>query len=113
LLLFGDVIRDEWKGRIYHKLGNQNDIAATLLAQLGQKATAFHWSKNLLNPYSPDFAYYTTEDGLGWLRRNAYFSWDTGPNYFYFDFIPAAIRDSTLREGKAYLQRVFGEYYND
>jgi len=113
LLFYGDVIKDEWKGKVWHMLGNQHDLAATLLAQLGQNSKDFHWSKNLMNPFSPQFAYYTTEDGLGWQRRNAYFAWDSGPNYFYFDMIPPKIHDSIVKEGKAYLQRVFGEYYGD
>ena len=113
LLFYGNVIKDEFKGKVIHKTGNQHDIAATLLTQLGVTSREFHWSKNLLNPYTPDFAYFSSEDGCGWIRPDAYFSFDAGPNYYHFLEIKENIKDSILREGKAYLQTVFREYMND
>ena len=113
LLFYGNVIKDQFRGKRWHKLGDQTDIAATLLAQLGFSSMKFHWSKNLFNPYTSDFAYYTTEDGVGWVRPDAYFSYDVSTNYFHFLEIPPELKDSILNEGKAYLQGVFGEYFGD
>lgn len=113
LLFYGNVIRDEFKGKIWHKLGDQHDIAATLLAQMKLKSDKFKWSKNLFNPYAPDFAYFSTEDGVGWIRPDSYFSYDKGSDYYHFLEIDPSIRDSILNEGKAYLQVVFSEYMND
>ena len=113
LLLYGNVLKEEFRGKVSHKLGNQHDIAATLLAQMHLPADAFKWSKNLLNPFTPEFAFYSTEDGVGWIRPDGYFCWDEGPNYFYFNTLPKQLGDSIIREGKAYLQQVFGEYLND
>lgn len=110
LLFYGNVIKEEFRGKIWHKMGNQHDIPATILAQMGIPSNAFHWSKNLFNPFIPDFAYFASEDGAGWIRPDAYFSFDAGPNYFYFNEIPPELQDSVLREGKAYLQMVFAEY---
>lgn len=113
LLFCGDVIRDEYKGSICHKLGDQYDIAATLLAQMHLKSDKFKWSKNLFNPFTPDFAYYSTDDGVGWIRNNAYFSYDKSTDYYHALQIAPSIRDSILNEGKAYLQLVFSEYMQD
>lgn len=113
LLFYGNVIRNEFRGTKCHKLGNQHDIAATLLKQLGMKSDGFRWSKNLLNPYSPEFAYYSTDDGVGWIRHGSYFSYDKATDYYHFLIASPAIKDSLLREGKAYLQSVFSEYMND
>jgi phosphoglycerol transferase MdoB-like AlkP superfamily enzyme len=113
MIFYGDVIKDEYKGKRWHKLGNQHDIAATLLAQLGLKHNDFHWSKDLFNPFTPDFAYYSTEDGAGWIRPDAYFSFDVTSNYYYFNEMNHTYQDSIFREGKAYLQRVFEEYMGD
>jgi phosphoglycerol transferase MdoB-like AlkP superfamily enzyme len=110
LLFYGNVIRDEFKGTIYNKTGNQQDIAATLLAQLGLSAKDFHWSKNLLNPTVSDFAYFANEDGCGWIRPTGWFSYDAGPNYYHFLELEEKEKDSLVREGKAYLQVVFKEY---
>lgn len=113
MLFYGNVIKDQFRGKRWHKLGDQQDIAATLLAQLGMDHKRFHWSKNLFNPYTPEFAYYTTEDGDGWIRPDAYFSFDAGTNYYHFLQIKPEIKDSILTEGKAFLQGVFGEYMGD
>jgi phosphoglycerol transferase MdoB-like AlkP superfamily enzyme len=111
LLFYGNVIKDQFKGTRWHKLGNQNDIAATLLAQLHLDSREFRWSKNLLNPCTPDFAYFTNEDGGAWIRPNGYFSFDIGMPYYYFcEMNPLSVQDSIVREGKAYLQEVFREY---
>jgi phosphoglycerol transferase MdoB-like AlkP superfamily enzyme len=113
MLFYGNVIKDEFRGKRWHKLGNQHDLPATILAQLGMDHKRFHWSKNLFNPYTADFAYFTTEDGDGWIRPDAYFSFDATTNFYHFMEIPPAIKDSILMEGKAYLQGVFGEYVGD
>jgi phosphoglycerol transferase MdoB-like AlkP superfamily enzyme len=112
MLFYGNVIKDNYKGTISRKIGNQHDIAATLLGQLKLPAEAFHYSKDLLNPSSPEFAYYTTEDGLGWIRPSCYFTYDKGPDFYYWWTDPK-LPDSIKQEGKAYLQTVFGEYMNN
>ena len=112
LLFYGDVIRDEYQGTEWNKLGNQHDLPATILGQLGIPANAFHFSKNLLNPGSPGFAYYSTEDGVGWIRPYAYFTYEKTSNFYYWWTDPN-IPDSVRQEGKAYLQTVFGEYMSN
>jgi phosphoglycerol transferase MdoB-like AlkP superfamily enzyme len=112
LLFYGNVIRDEYKGTVWHKLGNQHDIAATLLAQLNLPAGDFHYSKDLFNPSTKEFAYYTTEDGLGWISPSGYFTYDKGPDFYYWWTDPK-LADSVKNEGKAYLQTVFGEYMDN
>jgi hypothetical protein len=90
-------------------MGNQHDVSATLLTQLGISSKKFPYSKNLFNPTAPDFAYFSTEDGVGWIRPYGYFSYDKGPDYYYWWTDPK-LPDSIKQEGKAYLQTVFGEY---
>ena len=113
MLFFGKVIGEEFRGTTWRTMGNQHDIPATLLAQLGLPSLQFHWSKNLFNPYVAEFAYFTNEDGAGWIRPDGYFSFDKNIPYFYF-FEPSEKRQDTLiQEGKAYLQEVFKEYLED
>lgn len=112
MLFYGDVIKAEFKGTKWNKMGNQHDLASTLLAQLRLPHNTFKFSKNLLNPGTPDFAYYSTEDGVGWIRPWGYFTYDKSTNYYY-EWSTAPMSDSLLNEGKAYLQTVFSEYMND
>jgi len=112
MLFYGEVINKEFRGTRCHKLGNQHDLAATLLGQLGLSSGGFRYSKDLLNPSTEEFAYYTTEDGMGWIRPATYFTWDKGPDFYYWWTDPK-LPDHVRLEGKAYLQTVFGEYMND
>ena len=113
LLFYGNVIKDEYKGTVCHKLGNQQDIPATLLAQLGMPSREFRWSKNLLNPYSPEFAYFANDDGVAWIRPGSFFSYEAGTDFYHFLQMDDAVKDSMLTEGKAYLQVLFREYMNN
>jgi phosphoglycerol transferase MdoB-like AlkP superfamily enzyme len=112
MLFFGNAIKPEYRGTKWHKLGNQHDLAATILAQLGLPDRQFRFSKNLFNPGVQDFAYYTTEDGVGWIRDNGYFTYDKKPNFYYW-WTDAKLPDSIKQEGKAYLQTVFSTYMNN
>jgi len=110
MLFYGNVIRKEFRGTTWKKIGNQHDIPATLLAQLDLAAEKFRWSKNLFNPYTADFAYFTNENGAGWIRPDGYFTFDLNVPYFYFFEPSEKLQDTLIIEGKVYLQEVFGEY---
>lgn len=112
-MLYGDVIKNEFKGTKISKIGSQTDMAATLLPQLGIKAVEFKWSKNLLNPYTQEFAYYSFEEGLGWIRPGGYFTYHYPlKRYFQLNITDSTVisRDSLIKEGKSYLQEVFQDY---
>jgi phosphoglycerol transferase MdoB-like AlkP superfamily enzyme len=110
LLLLGGALKPEFRGTVCNKLGNQQDLPATLLAQLGFPSSEFHWSKNLLNPYSTNFAWFSNENGYGWIRPGMQASYDLDKNWMYvYEFSPEW-RDSIRTEGEAYLQLVFQEY---
>ena len=113
-LIFGDVIKDEYKGTQVNKLGSQTDLIGTLFPQLGltDELKFFPWSKNLLNPYTPEFAYISFEEGIGWVRPAGDFFYDNRLHYFYHNNIPEIYNDSIVREGKAFLQNLFQHYMN-
>jgi len=110
MLLYGNVIRDEYRGTKWEKIGNQHDIAATLLAQLKIPADKFHWSKDLFNPSVPDFAYFSNENGAAWIRPGDYISFDIHLPYHYFFESADGNFDSLELESQAFLQEVFREY---
>ena len=110
LLLYGDAIKPEFRGTQISRMVAHTDIPATILAQLGQDYSDFDWSRNLMNPYSPNFNYFTMDNGLGWIRPSGHFEYDYSTSTYYQNTIPAGEQDSIIREGKTYLQRVFQEY---
>jgi phosphoglycerol transferase MdoB-like AlkP superfamily enzyme len=66
-MLYGDVIADSLKGTTIDAVCNQNDLPAVILSQLNMNHADFHWSKNILNSSTQAFAYYATENVLGWI----------------------------------------------
>lgn len=110
LLFYGNVIDSAYRGKTISHLGIQTDIAATLLNQLQMDASAYPWSKNLLNPYSPQFAYVSYEEGFAWKRPIGAISYEKRFNRFHYNTANPAIKDSLTKEGKAYLQVLFQEY---
>ncbi len=64
------------KSGIVDSFGSQTDLASTLLSQLGMETDEFVFSRNLLAPISPQFAYYAFNDGFGFVTPSGKFIWD-------------------------------------
>jgi phosphoglycerol transferase MdoB-like AlkP superfamily enzyme len=104
LILTGGAIRAPRHIDVY---GSQQDIAATLLAQLGLPHGEFTFSKDMLNPVAPHFAFFTIPDAFGMADRNNTLIYDCASGITAFD--QGASPGANLLKGKAYLQ----ELYND
>ncbi len=112
-MMFGNVIKDNYIGMKIDKIGSQVDFAPTLLHQLNLSDTSFVWSKNLLNSFCPEFAYYSFEEGLGWVRPGARFIYDARLDKNHLLEIDSTANispEQMIIEGKSYLQCVFQQY---
>ena len=107
LLLLGGALKA--KGPIA-TLGSQADIAATLLSQLGFSYSEFTFSKDMLNPNVPHFAFATVP--------NAFMMKTTDNTVFYNCETNKTILDNgktpgkNLPYGKAYLQKLYDDISN-
>jgi len=110
LLLYGDVIKDEFIGEKINKIGSQTDIGVTLLSQLNIEHNDFFWSRNLFNPTIPNFAYYESTDGGGWITPNGYFVYKKTIDGHPIMEIEPQLKDSIIMDGQSYLQEVFREF---
>jgi len=113
LLFFGDAIKEKYRGLKVSKLGNQTDIAATLLAQLNLPYDQFRWSKDLLNPGTKPFAFFDWDNGMGFMLDGQTISYDNlGKQVVYTQNAKAdkATNQKALLYGKAFLQEIFTEY---
>lgn len=110
LLLYGDVIKDEYRGDKISRIGSQTDIAKTLLSQLDIDDEGFFWSRNLFNPTTPGFAYYESTDGVGWITPNGYFVYKKTIDGYPEMQIEPQLKDSIIMDGKSYLQEVFRQF---
>ena len=111
MLFWGNVIKDNYKGLRVKKIGSQIDLASTLLTQLKLNTEKFPWSKNLLNYYCSEFAYYENTDGFGWIRPDGYYVYSHERKEIFIEkFYNPAYKDSLIIEGKSYLQLLFQQY---
>lgn len=113
LLFYGDVIKPKYRGTKISKLGNQVDLAATLLAQLNLPHQQFTWSKNLLNPYSREFSFFDWDNGFGYITLQQAVSYDnSGKRVIYRRNKNAdeKVTEQVLFTGKAFMQQIFTEY---
>ena len=107
LLIWGKPLKESYRGKRIHKVGSQTDIPATLLYQMGQGYSAYPWSKDLLNPNAPEFAFHTVINGYGWVT-------DKGSTvYEYFqkkrirNTFKAADAATEIEKGNAFLVEVY------
>jgi phosphoglycerol transferase MdoB-like AlkP superfamily enzyme len=84
---------------------SQSDIATTLLHQLNMDCTPFIFSKDILNPYTPDFAFYAYPNGFGMVAPQGKISFDCDANRIVFE--EGAETDTLVLQGKAFLQKLY------
>ncbi len=112
LLFFGEVLKKEFQGKKINTFANQSDLATTLLKQLDLDTQPFKWSRNLFNPYYPEFAYYSFEEGMGWVTRSGHFVYEPRIDHYHEETLKEPLKDSIRQDGKSYLQTLFNEYMN-
>ncbi len=124
LIIFGQPLAEKWKGKKIEQFCNHHDIPATVLAMMGMANSNedFPWSRNQWrwygrlnasqNPKNEQshngFAYFTNENGLGWIN-------DQGKGFYYFGekrwkFWEGKLDDESQEDAKAYLQTVYEDF---
>jgi len=109
-LIYGKPLNHAYQGQRYNGIVSQIDLPAILLHILGIEES-IPWSKNPLNHLCPQFAFYSTSDGCGWItpHGNIYLT----PNSKRVELTSPQGDTSTLEKNiKAYVQRVV-EYFQN
>ncbi|WP_250318087.1 LTA synthase family protein [Pedobacter sp. B4-66] len=112
LLFYGDVIKDEYKGKKFENVGSQADVAATILGQLDINAKEFIWSKNLLNPYAKHFAFFSWDNGMGFIDNQQCVTFDNVGKMILYNSNAKdkELTSKTLTSAKSYLQNVYQQF---
>ncbi len=112
LLFWGDVIKPAFKGLKISKIGSQTDLVSTLLKQVNMDASRYTWSKDLLNPSTPGFAFFNWDNGFGFATNEQVISYDNmGKNIILRkNEANPKIDEELVRYGKAHMQEVFQQY---
>lgn len=86
-------------------IGSQQDIAATLLGQLGIEHNDMIFSKDLLCPNIPHFAFFTVNDLFGMITANNTIIYENKSGKTAVD--EGTVKGENLSKGKAYLQKLY------
>ena len=86
---------------------SQQDLAATLLAQLGVAQHNLLFSKDIFNPQSPHFAFFMMNDGFGLIDDQNQLIYDNKQGRVVVDEGPE--RGKNLPLGQAYVQIIFDD----
>ena len=112
-IFYGDVLKEEYRGKAIAKVGGQVDLASTLLHQLNIKSDEFYWSKDLLDERSPSFSFFTWDNGFGVINEEQSLSFDNiGKKVIHLQNPAVSDSSNTKLEniGKAYMQKVYQQY---
>lgn len=105
LILSGGAVA--WPGSTIDVIGSQQDIAATLLSQLGLSHAHFTFSKDMLNPDAPHFAFFTVPDAFGMVTIDNQLIFDNKTQKAVLD--AGKLKGVNLLLGKAYLQKIYDD----
>ncbi len=109
----GEVLKSEFRGRKHQGPVSQSDLPSTLLPQLGLSATDYHWGKNVLDPRSPEWAFYSFEVGLGWIRPCGHYVHEFRVEQDYALQVDSGCiytPEQLRREGNAFLQILYDDF---
>ena len=112
LLFFGDVIKEEFRGKTMGNVGSQIDIPSTLLHQLDIGSGAFVWSKNLLNPETKSFAYFSWDNGMGFIDNKQCVTFDNVGKTVLYNDRPQDARNTKLmlKNAQSYMQSAYHHF---
>jgi hypothetical protein len=109
-MLYGPALKDEFKGKTIDKYTTHVDIPAILLAQLKQQHKKFEWSKNILNNYEKGWAFYTFDEGFGFLSNQNKIVYDHKMNKLINNNLNLSSDSIDTQKGKALLQKLMNDY---
>lgn len=110
LLLYGEPLKKEYRGTKIEKLGSQSDIAATLIYQMNGDISRYPWSKDLLNPNSPEFALHTITRGYGWVTPKGGMTYQMEMKSFIDNTFPKNVEKTEVKKGHAFLTQIYADY---
>ena len=73
-------------------------------------ADEFFWSKNMLNPFTEQFAFFELNEGLGWKRPYGEQIVNLKANLPAYSTAPDDKKQELDKEGRAYMQIMLKEF---
>ncbi len=105
MLWLGGAIADPREIDTY---ANQTDLAATLLNQMGLPTKEYTFSKDIMNPCVPHYAFYTFNNGFGFIDESGITVYDNEGNKVLLKE-PRSGNEVRLKKGKVLLQTLYDD----
>lgn len=113
-LLFGEVIKPEFRGKVDSLPSSQTDFVATLLGQMALPAGQFRYSKDLFRPYCPRHAYFSFEEGFCLVKPSSQICWHVQDDRVEFEKGHNSQENAELlQQGKAFLDVLVRDYLEE
>lgn len=103
-IIVGGAVKEH---RVIDTYACQSDIAATLLAQLEMDHSQYPYSKDVMNPNAPHYAYFTFPDAFGIVSKDGATVYENKPNKVYSN--THKNEELWTNKGKALLQKIYDE----
>lgn len=101
MLWYGNLVPDDIRGKRMATISSQNDLACTILNQIGLDASAFEFSQNIFDTTGGS-AFYTFDHGFGLITEGNKFCYDYNSNKIIYR--EGNVGDSLLNLGKMIME---------
>lgn len=95
---------------VIKNIGSQTDIATTILHQVNLPANNFKWGKDLLDSSARQFAFYSFNNGFGFVTANGAATVDNVSKQIIY--IDKTFDSADIKYGKAYMQFSYQDFLN-
>ena len=112
MLIWGEPLKKEFRGKRIEKVCSQSDIAATLMYQMDGDPSLYPWSKDILNPNVPEFALHTIIRGYGWVTPKGGMTYQMDMKQYLDNTFPKDVEATEIKKGHAYLTEIYEDYKN-
>ncbi|GJM30701.1 MAG: sulfatase [Cyclobacteriaceae bacterium] len=89
-------------------VGSQTDIPNTLLSQLGVNTDSYQFSKDLLSKDADSFAFYSFNNGFGFVGNDYHLIYDLNARQFIAE--EGSVDPINREQSQAYMQKVFWDF---
>jgi len=106
LFIYGNPLKDVWRGKTVSGIGSQTDLAKTILDQFNLDSDGFDYSRNLLTGSSGN-AFYTFNHGFGLIeaQQSLIYDHDSKSLIYLIEGQPDLLNQKLFDKGRAYLQK--------
>jgi phosphoglycerol transferase MdoB-like AlkP superfamily enzyme len=111
MLLLGEVLKEEYRGKQWDKMVSQADVPITILRQLGLPVEKYEWSLDIFNRHTKQFVSVETYGGFNWITPDGFIAYDVANQYQIANtFTNDSLFNVEYRNCRAFLQVLYENY---